>query len=78
MNLQDILVCLTCSAADFLVGGLGFLAAATSLRSWPTLRPKEGLTLGTLEKETANSVRIVSVAMATSLLSKTCTCTHVN
>ena len=46
---------LTCIVAVFLVGGLGFLAAATSLRSWPTLRPNDGLTLGTLEKETVNN-----------------------
>ena len=52
------LVYLTCRVAVFLVGGLGFLAAATSLRSWPTLRPNDGLTLGTLEKETANNACI--------------------
>ena len=49
------IVHLTCIVAVFLVGGLGFLAAATSLRSWPTLRPNDGLTLGTLEKETVNN-----------------------
>ena len=54
---------LTCIAAVFLVGGLGFLAAATSLRSWPTLRPNDGLTLGTLEKETVDNNYVYIIAV---------------